>query len=103
MATTATTQTGNRPCSLCSRTHAQQPESDRLSWVGHCDRHSVPIVALKRHSGSPSAQEWRHLEVRAKKSFPEYRWQRPLTFDRHFYLHATGPSIRCNVDHAVAA
>ena len=102
MVTSAPQDSAVGTCSLCRRTHTETCESDRLSWVTSCSRYRVPIVALKRHSGSPTAGEWRHLEVRAKRSFPEYRWQRPVTFNEHFYLHAVDPRARYCFDHALA-
>lgn len=90
-------------CSLCATPHTTHLESDRFSQVVDCQRHRVPIVALKRHTGSPTAGEWRHLELRAKRSFPKFRWQRPFSFNGHFYLHAVTLQGRCNLDHAAAA
>ena len=58
-------------------------------------------MALKRHTGSPSAREWRHLEV--QRDYPDFRWQRPFTFDGYFYLHAVNLSSRCNFDHPIVA
>ena len=103
MATLASDLAKKYACPLCSKPYAPQPDSDRLSWVGYCERNNVPIVALKRHSGSPSAGEWRHIEMRAKRTFPEFRWQRSNDNTRHFYLHAVSPFGRCNVNHAMTA
>ncbi len=100
---TAAKTTKGRSCSMCPDHPAPELESNRLSWVTSCERHEVPIVALKRHTGSPTAGEWRRLETRAKRSFPEFRWQRPVSFNGHFYLHAVGLGMRCNLEHAVAA
>ena len=100
----AATSSTERSCSLCQQgLHTTHSESDRMAWTTTCKRHKMPIVTLKRHSGSPTAGEWWLLEKTAKRSFPEYRWQRPNTLNSHFYLHAVDRRGPCNIDHAAVA
>ena len=40
--------------------------------------------------------------MQAKTRFPLLHWQRPQTFNQHFYFHAVGQGIDCNLDHALA-
>ncbi|MDP6495231.1 MAG: hypothetical protein QGI09_07415 [Dehalococcoidia bacterium] len=89
-------------CVLC----ATEPQSiqhtrSNLFWTA-CSRYSVPLVVLKRHSGRPTAGEWRDMEVTAKARFPEYRWQRPFYDNEHFYFHAVDRRRTCNTDHTIA-
>jgi hypothetical protein len=101
--TTLAARPRKRPsCRLCAPPRGRRIESDRLMWITYCQRQSVPIVALRRHAGSPTAGEWRLLEVRAKRSFPGYRWLPPAYFNGHFYLHAVDLKGRCGENHAAA-
>lgn len=103
MATVAVDTGWNRACSMCPGHHSAAAGHGSSSWVTNCERLGVPIVSLKRHSGSPTAGEWRRLETDAKRAFPRFRWQRPLTFNHHYYLHAVGIGMSCNLDHGLAA
>lgn len=103
METSITSHSRNGSCPMCPTPRSTEVDADSRTWITSCKRHSVPIVALKRHTGAPTAGEWRNLEVQAKRKFPQFRWQRPLSFNHHYYLHAIDFGLRCNLDHALAA
>ena len=88
------------PCGLCATGDLARQNNGLGVWA-ECSRYSLPLVVLKRHSGSPTAGEWRDLEVAAKARFPEYRWRRPIDDNSHFYFHAVDTRGECNIDHTI--
>ena len=76
-------------CTLCRGIqHDPRSEYQEKSWATECARHSTPVLALKRHTDSPTAGEWYALFNKARRLFPEYRWERPVATTNHFYLHS---------------
>ena len=76
-------------CSMCSKEPLKpQPHSDSICWATYCFAHNVPMVVLNRHTGSPTAGEWHHLEAVGRRVFPETRWREPRSMPEHFHLHA---------------
>ena len=104
MTTLAPRATEHQSCSLCPDAPQATPRYDDFCWATSCTRYSMPIITLKRHTDSPTAGEWNHMERLAKRQFPEYRfWHRPPFGTTHYFLHAVDLAARCNRDHAIVA
>ncbi len=102
MATEPNTVDQRYRCSLCPQTPQTTLLFDDYCWTTLRGRHDLPIVVLKRHTDSPTAGEWHHIESLARRQFPDYRWRRPAPVTKHFYLHALDWNARCSHDHTEA-
>ena len=76
-------------CTLCTKEPLKpQPYSDTICWVTYCITHGTPLIVLNRHTDSPTAGEWHHMETIGKKLFPGTRWRTPRSMPEHFHFHA---------------
>ena len=76
-------------CPLCtSEPWKPQPTSDNICWTTYCASDNAPMIVLNRHTDSPTAGEWHHMERVGRKIFPGSRWRRPKEIPDHFHFHA---------------
>lgn len=61
---------------------------DDIIYICDCLSHpDKKLIVLKRHTPTPTEEEYNHMISIAKKLFPDKKWREPASIKDHYHLH----------------